>query len=239
VSVADNVARQLSADYPEDTLGWVKSLTWQEPRQIPLDTVDFTHRASWNASHEPARVAHFAEKITRRAQESRRVKPVVLVDTPATNPGTNLKVIDGHHRSLAYRKLGKPVWGYVAKTDSNKGPWDEFHAQQFPADSRETTDEFAAKSASWLAWESDREQARELAQRLQGALIAAVPVKDIAAEWADIVARQAPGPGAAESYLHARVPQVRAALESALGPAWQQAWELGEQSAQHQLAEGA
>jgi hypothetical protein len=92
------------------------------------------------------------------------------------------------------------------------------------------------KAASWLAWESDREQARELAQRLQGALIAAVPVKDIAAEWADIVARQAPGPGAAESYLNARVPQVRAALESVLGPAWQQAWELGEHAARHQVS---
>jgi len=232
---ADQVARQLSADYPESALDWVKQLTWHGPQEIPLDQVDFTHRRRWNAWKEPDRVSEMAAKIASRAQQGRRIKPVVLVDTPDTERSTNYKVIDGHHRSLAYRQLGKPVWGYVAKTDSNTGPWDEFHAQQFDAGQRETTDAFAAKSASWLAWESDRQQAQQLADSLQQALLAAVDTDAIARDWVQVLSTQSLGPGAAESYLLTQLPRVRGALEAVLGPAWQQAWELGQRSAHHQL----
>ena len=92
-----------------------------------------------------------AAKIIKRAKKGRRIKPVVLVDTPDTDPRTNLKVIDGHHRTLAYIKVNRPVWGYTAKVAKTKGPWDEFHAQQFDAGQRETTDDFAAKAA----WEHE------------------------------------------------------------------------------------
>ena len=252
MSTGEDVARQLSADYPPDSLGWVKKLTWDGPKEIPLDTVDFSNKKNWNAWHEPARVSKFAAKIHKRAKQGRRIKPVVLVDTPATDPSTNLKVIDGHHRSLAYQKLGKPVWGYVAKTPKTVGPWDEFHAAQ-RHESEGGTSEFAAKvngevhnlsgsqsrdgskTPSWQAWEQDREHAQQLADNLQAALLGAVDTHTIATEWATIVNNGATGPGEVEGYLMAKLPSVRLAVEQALGPAWQQAWELGTAAAQHQL----
>jgi hypothetical protein len=252
VSTGDDVARQLSADYPQQSLGWVRKLTWAGPEEIPLTQVDFSHRKTWNAWGEPQRVSKIAAKITRRAKQGRRIKPVVTVITP--DSGKN-EIIDGHHRSLAYRKLNEPVWGYTAETDSDTGPWDEFHALQRHAGPG--TSEFAAKLESappasvthgtneshceigsqravWLVWEHDREHAQNLADSLQQALADSVDARDIAERWADIVEQQ--GPGSAESFVLSLAPQIQVALETVLGPAWVQAWELGERSARQQVS---
>lgn len=226
-----DVARQLSADYPENTLAWVKKLAWDGPKEIALDQVDYSNRKSWNAWHEPERVAKMAHKIEKRSEQGRRIKPVVLVDTPGKS---KLKVVDGHHRALAYQRTDRPVWGYTAKVSETTGPWDEFHAQQFDEQDRETTDDFAAKSA-WPAWEQDRVHAAVIAESLQAALSAAVDTQAIAHGWRAVLATQALTPGAPESYLDRWSGHIAAALEGVLAPAWQQAWQLGEGSAQHVL----
>jgi len=265
LSTADDVKRQLSADYPENTLGWISNQDWSGPKEIPLSNVNFTNRKKWNAWHEPQRVAKFARRIAKRSKQGRRIKPVVLVDTPDSDKNRDLMIVDGHHRSLAYQKLNKPVWGYVGRTSKVEGPWDELHAKQRAVEGRTTTDddygyepkgkvattiaamahgtsdsqrEDGHKQQSWQAWELDRDHANQLAENLQQALASAVDTHSIAQEWADIVARQALGPGAAESYVMARAPHIQQAIENVLGPAWEQAWQLGEQAAQHQLAGG-
>ena len=143
------VARQLSADYPENSLGWVKQLHWQGPQEIPLDQVDYSHKKSWNAAKQPNRIAQIADKIAGRVKQNRRIKPVVVVDTPDTERGTNYKIIDGHHRALAYQKLSQPLWGYVARTPSTDGPWLEFHTKQ------QHGGEYGYQAAKGLAWESE------------------------------------------------------------------------------------
>lgn len=260
MSIADDVKHQLSADYPERTLGWIKDAQWSGPQEIPLTAVDMTHRRRWNAWKEPQRVAKMETKITRRTEQGRRIKPVVLVDVPDSSDGKQLKVVDGHHRTLAYRNINKPVWSYVGKVSKTEGPWDELHAQQYNDDERPTTDEYGAdltakmdvtthdphgsqepngpQQHTWLAWEHDRQLAQQLADRLQHALVDAVDTRSIAEQWTDMLATQAPGPGAAESYVLSLAPQVRDALEAVLGPAWQEAWELGHRSAQQQVQEG-
>ena len=51
----------------------------------------------------------------------------MLVDTPGD---ARLKVIDGHHRVLAARAVGRPVRAYVGRVDRDVGPWDETHSFQ-------------------------------------------------------------------------------------------------------------
>jgi hypothetical protein len=241
MTTADDVARQLSTDYPPDSLGWVKNAQWSGPAEIPLSNINFANRKKWNAWHEPARVTKFANRIAKRAEQGRRVKPVVLADLPDSGKNRDLMIVDGHHRSLAYQKLGKPVWGYVGRVPEVEGPWTELHAKQRAADTRATTDDdygakgWTQKTASWQAWEQDREHAQRLADNLQAALLGAVDTHQIANEWATIVNNGATGPGEVEGYLLAKLPQVRDAIGGVLGPAWMEAWELGTAAAQHQL----
>jgi ParB-like nuclease domain len=241
MSTADDVKRVLSSDYPENSLSWVhgKGVTWSGPKEVPLSNINFTNQKSWNAYKEPHRVSKFAARIHKRAKQGRRVKPVILADVPDKN---GIMIVDGHHRSLAYKKLGKPVWGYVAKVPSVKGPWQELHAKQRAADTRSTRDDYGAvpankhSAAVWEAWDHDRQTAESLQNELTLRLTSAVDTKAIAQQWAQIVATHSSlGPGSAESFLMSHADPVRRALEGALAPAWEQGWHLGAGSARRVL----
>jgi hypothetical protein len=123
--VAKQVFEQLLADYPADSMGWVAdgSVHWVGPMPVPLNDVDFSNAGAWQAAHEADKVAEFAKRIRKG-----KAKPVILVSTPDNRAKI---VIDGHHRSLAYRKLGRPVIAYVGYTKTEKGPWLEFHSFQY------------------------------------------------------------------------------------------------------------
>lgn len=120
----DRVYEQLLENYPADALDWVKDLRWSGPETIPLDKVSFEHEEEWRATHEPGRVRKFYKKIRRGA----RVNPAVLIKTPG---GSKLIIVDGHHRALAYRQLGKPIVAWVGHTTKNTGPWDQLHDSQY------------------------------------------------------------------------------------------------------------
>ena len=110
---AEVVWNQLARNYRPEGIGWVRDLTWKGPLPVPLDRVDWDHLTAWAASHQDARVAHFRAGI----EAGKLPRPVVMVQVPGS---PLLKVIDGHHRSLAYRELGEPVPAYVGlmNTDS-------------------------------------------------------------------------------------------------------------------------
>lgn len=129
-SVAEVVYRQLLEDYPPGALEWVRAAHWQGPMRVPLDRIDFSHADTWQADHESGKVDLFAGKI-----RAGKMKPIVLVRGP-NNP--KLIVIDGHHRALAYRKLGSPARAYVATVGTATGPWDTMHDQQFHRSSDST-----------------------------------------------------------------------------------------------------
>lgn len=117
------VVAQMRENYPPKALGWMKSAQWAAPTDVPLDDIDFDDIDRWAASHDKARVKHFARQL----RKGRDVKPVVAVQEPG---GDKIKVIDGHHRTLAARKNGQPVRAYVGTVDANGGPWDETHVWQ-------------------------------------------------------------------------------------------------------------
>lgn len=121
---AEHVMNQMRKNYPEDSIAWMKSARWIGPVKIPLDRVDFDDKDSWAASHEPDRVKHFVKEI--KAGEG-HMHPVVMVQEPGDDKA---KVIDGHHRTLAYKAMNKPVLAYVGFVDQDGGPWDETHSSQ-------------------------------------------------------------------------------------------------------------
>lgn len=115
---------QMRENYPPKALGWMKNAQWSGPVDVPLDDIDFDDIDRWAASHDKARVKHFAKQY----RKGKDVKPVVAVQEPG---GDKVKIIDGHHRTLAARRLGQLVRAYVGAVDADGGPWDETHVWQF------------------------------------------------------------------------------------------------------------
>jgi hypothetical protein len=131
---AEHILNQLRTNYPEKVLGWVKNARWIGPVQIPLDRIDFGDVDSWAASHEDDKVDQFAKEIK---NGKGHLHPVIAVQEPGDS---KIKVIDGHHRTLAYKELDKPVTAYVGFVKSDSGPWDETHSSQFPKKNEESAD---------------------------------------------------------------------------------------------------
>jgi hypothetical protein len=129
---ADEVYAQLAKDYPPDAIDWVHDVEWSGPHSVPLDEIDWQHKDKWNASHEPGRVDKFEKKIEKKEKKGKHAKPAVLISRPGA---PNQMVGDGHHRALAYERLGQPVWGYTAHATAANGPWDEMHSKQFSRES--------------------------------------------------------------------------------------------------------
>lgn len=117
---AGAVFSQLLDDYPAKKLGWVLAGHWDGPVEIPTSQIDSSNRNTWRASHES--IDPYVERI-----ESGRRKPMILVKTPNKDA---YDIVDGHHRFLAYEKLGEPALAYSAEVHTDEGPWDELHASQ-------------------------------------------------------------------------------------------------------------
>jgi hypothetical protein len=119
----DAVYQQLADDFEPDAIAWVKEADWEGPTEIALDEIDFANKDAWAASKHGAKVEKFARKIKGGFK-----KPAILIKPP---DGGKYRVADGHHRVLAYQKLGKPVRAYVATVDkSGFAAAMEMHSQQ-------------------------------------------------------------------------------------------------------------
>jgi 8-oxo-dGTP pyrophosphatase MutT (NUDIX family)/2'-5' RNA ligase len=93
--------------FPEAALRWVPKIKWIGPVQIPHDRIDYDDVDSWRASREPGDVKHYVRQIK---DDDEEVAPVIMVQPEDEN---KVIAVDGHHRTLAYRKLGQPVKAYV------------------------------------------------------------------------------------------------------------------------------
>ena len=123
---AEHVFSQLTANYPPDSVSWVKAkgIHWIGPILVPVDRIDTDDEDEWAASHQAGAVARFAEGIKNGTGHT---NPVILVQSPG-NP--KAIVIDGHHRVRAYRKLGRPVKAYVGMADKITPAMLETHSSQ-------------------------------------------------------------------------------------------------------------
>lgn len=112
----------MSKNFPDDAIEWVNDTRWTM-EIVPLHDVDFDNEGSWAAHHQPARVAYFEDKI----QSGKRLKPAILVRVPGKH---RLRIVDGHHRALAYRNVGKPMPSFVGAVPDGDDRWISTHTQQ-------------------------------------------------------------------------------------------------------------
>lgn len=121
---AEHVMNQMRVNYPEKAIGWMRDARWIGPVEVPHDRVDYGDEESWAASHQPDAVTRFAAHIKAGTGHTH---PVVMVQKPGEN---KVEIVDGHHRTLAYRKLGRKVKAYIGFVPRDEGPWDETHSFQ-------------------------------------------------------------------------------------------------------------
>lgn len=125
---AEHVYQQLLANYPPDSIAWVRRTRWIGPISIPLDRIDWDDADSWAASDPGGNTAHVRE-LARRLRGGGDVNPVVAVQPPGQD---KLRIVDGHHRGLAARSLDRPVKCYVGLVDSDDAhaDWAQTHVYQ-------------------------------------------------------------------------------------------------------------
>lgn len=119
---AAEVHAVMSKNFPDDAIAWVKDVRWTM-EIVPLHDIDFDNEGSWAAHHQPERVQHFTDKL----QNGEKLKPLILVRVPNRH---RLRIVDGHHRALAYRQLGKPAHAFVGAVHEGDDRWISTHSAQ-------------------------------------------------------------------------------------------------------------
>lgn len=121
---SNTIYQQLSEDYKDKDIEWVKHIPWIGPVEVPLSSIDFSNKDNWKASSELDQVQKFADKISQDGFS----KPVILANNPSND--NKMMIIDGHHRALAYLQLGQPMTAFVGQVGSDQGPWQKLHSKQ-------------------------------------------------------------------------------------------------------------
>lgn len=115
--------KQLAHDFPVKAMGWLDHAVVEGPIAVPVKDVNTKDRDEWAATHEPAKVDKFKDKMA-----AGKMKPILMVQPPK---GKKI-IVDGHHRYTAGEQLGHThVLAYVAHVPKKSGPWDEMHSSQF------------------------------------------------------------------------------------------------------------
>lgn len=115
---------QLEDDYKPSSIEWVLSVPWQGPVEVPLSSIDFSNTSNWRASKEPEEVAKFVDLIANQGF----AKPIILANELSNS--NKMIIIDGHHRSLAYKQLNQNAIAYVAHIGSLTNDMRAMHGQQ-------------------------------------------------------------------------------------------------------------
>ena len=118
----NKVYTQLKRTYPEYSMAWVKTTEWTGPIEIPFSSVDISKQSKWRSSYEPKIVKEKMQDI-----KNGFIKPIILIKIPGK---TKYKIIDGHHRTIAYEQLNLPMTAYIGSVPSQHGEWDTFHSTQ-------------------------------------------------------------------------------------------------------------
>jgi hypothetical protein len=131
---ASAVVAQLEENYPPASIAWVKRADWHGPAEVPLTLIDWSGRKRWAADKETSRVDEFAGRL----KAGEQVNPVVMVAEPGKK---HYRIIDGHHRGLACRKIGRPVRAWIAEVSGAdlKAAWETHSSQKHQGNDPENT----------------------------------------------------------------------------------------------------
>lgn len=117
LSPAQAAITQALEDYPKSSTSWMKDYDWTWPKSIPLDQIDFSDKAQWDA--QPDDVQSFKKKITKGKQ-----KPAILVKPKGKS---KYMIADGHHRALACQELNRPLLAWTCNVPAGTGGWTKMH----------------------------------------------------------------------------------------------------------------
>jgi SPP1 gp7 family putative phage head morphogenesis protein len=121
---ARRVYRQMRKNFPPESIQWVRRGSWEGPAEVPLNKVDFSNQRKWAAWHEKDRVKHFENLI----ENDKTFHPPVMIKRAGHK---HLRIVDGHHRSMAYKNLNKPITAWIGTIpESDQQAADETHAAQ-------------------------------------------------------------------------------------------------------------
>ena len=124
---AAEVHAVMSKNFPHKALKWVKDASWTM-QIVPLHDIDFDNEQAWAADHQQSKV----DRFTQRIKDGDPPRPAIFVKTPEHH---RFRIVDGHHRALAYRSLGKPVPAFVGEIPEGDDRWSETHSYQVHQDS--------------------------------------------------------------------------------------------------------
>lgn len=137
---SEHVMNMMLDKFPPKALKWVDDARWVGPVEIPLDRIDFDDEESWAASHEPDQVAKFVKIL----KKGKRLKPGISVRQMEGD--SRIKVVDGHHRLLAYKALGQPFVSYLGFILEDDDRWEQTHSYQYTDDKNPSASATADKS---------------------------------------------------------------------------------------------
>lgn len=124
--VASEHVRNMMLDkFPPKALGWVDDARWIGPVEISLDLIDFDDCDDWAASKDTEQVEGFVKIL----KKGKRLKPGIAIRQMEGDH--RVKIVDGHHRLLAYKELGLPFpcyLGYILEEDDR---WENTHSFQY------------------------------------------------------------------------------------------------------------
>ena len=121
---AEHVENMMAGDFKPAGLKWIKDARWVGPIKVELDRVDQDDIDNWAASHEPEKVAKFVKLL----EKGKKVKPAISVRQ--TEGDSRIKIVDGHHRFLAYKEVGEPFVTYLGFVEEGDDRWESTHSYQ-------------------------------------------------------------------------------------------------------------
>lgn len=121
---AEHVLNLMRGKFPEKALGWVDDATWVGPVKVPVDRFDTDDQDSWSASHHDSVIKDYQKQIK---DGTAHLNPIIGVQVPGDD---RVKIVDGHHRFLAYQALGKKVPAYIGTISNGDDSWEETHSSQ-------------------------------------------------------------------------------------------------------------
>lgn len=124
--IAGAVLAALEDDYDISDMDWIKTTKWSGPRGVDASEVDFTNEKNWTAADDPDKVKRHEERINKGIE-----KPIITVRVPGKK---TLDIVDGHHRAMAARNLGRPIMAFIGKVPQKQGPWQTMHEKQLGTD---------------------------------------------------------------------------------------------------------
>ena len=122
---SEHIYNMLLSDFSPKGLKWVKDVQWLGPIEVPLERIDFDDAEDWAASEDEAKV----NKFVRMLKKGKSVKPGISVRQ--IEGDSRIKIVDGHHRLLAYRKLEIPFVTYLALVPEGDDRWEQTHNYQY------------------------------------------------------------------------------------------------------------